>query len=58
MQTPPLSLTLTLAFTCCALGGVWHIVALGISVSRKLTKEEEKGVKPLPSKAAVALTSK
>ena len=42
MQTPPLSLTLTLGFTCFALGGVLGILALGFSVSRGNHKEEKK----------------
>jgi len=40
-SAPPLSLTLTLAFTCCALGGVLGILALGIIASRGNQKEAQ-----------------
>jgi hypothetical protein len=45
MQYPPLSLTLMLAFTCCALGLVLGILILGFVLSfqnRKKDKEEKK----------------
>ena len=41
-SAPPLSLTLMLAVTCCALGGVLGILALGIIVSRGNQKELQK----------------
>jgi len=48
MQNPPLSLTLMLAFTCCALGLVLGILILGFVVSfqnrnsfKNRTKDEE-----------------
>lgn len=45
MQQPPLSLTLTLAFTCCSLGLVLGVLILGFVLSfqnRKKDEEEKK----------------
>ena len=45
MQYPPLSLTLILAFTCCAMGLVIGLLVLGFVVSfqnRKKNEEEKK----------------
>ena len=45
MQYPPLSLTLMLAFTCCAVGLVLGLLILGFVVSfqnRKKAEEEKK----------------
>jgi len=45
MQYPPLSLTLMLAFTCCALGLVLGLLILGFVLSfqnRKKNEEEKK----------------
>ena len=39
---PPLSLTLTLLFTCCALGLVVGVLALGFILSMQKRKEEKK----------------
>ena len=39
---PPLSLTLTLLFTCCALGLVVGVLALGFILSVQKRKEEKK----------------
>jgi hypothetical protein len=42
MQYPPLSLTLMLAFTCCALGLVLGILILGFVLSFQNRKREDK----------------
>lgn len=39
---PPLSLTLTLVFTCCALGLVVGVIVLGFILSMQKRKEEKK----------------
>ena len=41
-STPPLSLTLTLAITCCAIGAVLGILVLGFILSRENRKEDKK----------------
>ncbi|HUH96159.1 MAG TPA: hypothetical protein VLZ89_02300 [Anaerolineales bacterium] len=41
-SAPPLSLTLTLAFTCCALAAVLGILVLGIVVSMGNRRSEQK----------------
>jgi len=42
MQYPPLSLTLMLAFTCCALGLVLGLVILGFALSFQNRKKDKK----------------
>lgn len=42
MQYPPLSLTLMLGFTCCALGLVLGLVVLGFVLSFQNHKKDEK----------------
>ena len=40
-QRPPLSLTLTLAFTCCALGAVVGVIVLGFVIGIQRRKEDK-----------------